>query len=280
MAKNKTKIQGKQAFDSYYEEIFSSRWPKLKSALLEETCPVGFCPFEKETYFLDKASLYAASCLPLGENALRILDMCAAPGGKTLVLAKRMAQDAHLYSNERSPERKSRLVKVCTEHLDEDTLSRVHCSCSDAATWCTKANLEPFDAILLDAPCSSERHVLCDSKYLSVWTPSRVKTLSMAQWALLSCAYRLLNNGGHILYSTCALNPTENDGVVSKLLKKFPESCVIKDCSPCQDLFGFEKDFESLSPEKTEYGFHILPDSSNGAGPLYFSLIQKIESDF
>ena len=70
----------------------------------------------------------------------------------------------------------------------------------------------------LDVPCSSERHVFADEKYLDMWSPSRIKSLAIEQWALLSSAYRLLRNDGFLLYSTCALNPKENDLFIVSLM--------------------------------------------------------------
>jgi 16S rRNA C967 or C1407 C5-methylase (RsmB/RsmF family) len=134
-------------------------------------------------------------------------------------------------------------------------------------------NEEKFDAILLDAPCSSERHVLADKKYLSEWSFSRIKTLSMAQWALLSSAWRMLKEEGYLLYSTCALSPNENDNVISRLIKKFDN---LKILEPKISL-NYKKFTEKSLPdyEKTEFGAHILPDTTQGAGPLYFCLLQK-----
>jgi 16S rRNA C967 or C1407 C5-methylase (RsmB/RsmF family) len=138
-------------------------------------------------------------------------------------------------------------------------------------------NEEKFDAILLDAPCSSERHVLADPKYLSEWSPSRIKTLSMAQWALLSSAWRMLKPSGYLLYSTCALSPDENDYVVAKLLKKFDN---VKVCEP-KIALNYKNFTDSELPEyeNTEFGAHVLPDKAGGAGPLYFCLLQKNHSN-
>ncbi|MBR4598631.1 MAG: RsmB/NOP family class I SAM-dependent RNA methyltransferase, partial [Treponema sp.] len=110
--------------------------------------------------------------------------------------------------------------------------------------------------------------------YLSEWSPSRIKTLAMAQWALLSSAWRMLRPNGYLLYSTCALSPDENDKVVAKLLKKFDDAKVLE---PKISL-NYKNFTESDLPEyeKTEYGAHVLPDKAAGAGPLYFSLLQKI----
>ena len=259
-------LKGAAGFEQYYSSLYGSRWEALKKAFAAPTDSVEFMlPGAQKPYYLDSASIFAAQCLPL-EGATDILDLCAAPGGKTLVLASRMGRDAVLSSNERSAQRKHRLSVVVEECLPPEISQRVKVSCSDGATWCTRQS-ECFDSILLDAPCSSERHVLADPKYLDQWSPSRIKTVTMEQWALLSSAFRLLRRGGHLLYSTCALCPQENDSMIARLEKKFGS-----------ESFVIERQMlppTTLKLEQTQYGYHILPDASNGAGPIYFSLIKK-----
>lgn len=273
MAK-KDKLIGEAAFEKYYSEIFKERWEKLKEAFKKEN---DYITFQKtpstKPYYLDSASVTAASMLPL-KGASDILDLCAAPGGKTLILASRMEEDARLSANERSPERKHRLSTVVQESLPEDISSRILTSCSDGATWC-KRQTECFDAILLDAPCSSERHVIADPKYLNVWTENRVKTVASEQWALLSCAFRLLRPEGYLLYSTCALCPKENDEMIDRLFKKFPGQVIIEEPKADEKVKEFTNLLDFPAAEKTEHGYHILPDASDGAGPIYFCLIKK-----
>ncbi len=277
--KDKKTLHGAEAFEQYYSALYGDRWAGLKESLLKESEPVPLNAGGERTYYLDAASIKAAVSLPL-KGAKNILDMCAAPGGKTLVLARVMDCDASLVSNERSFERKQRLFKVCDEHLPSDVRERVCVTCGDGAVLCQKAGLS-YDRILLDAPCSSERHVLCDEKYLGQWSPARIKTLSIAQWALLSSAFRLLNQGGFLLYSTCALSTSENDDVIEKLLKKFKDSVSIQNPSDYIDekeILSDTKLSDCVLPEaeKTKYGFHILPDAQKGAGPIYYCLIKKI----
>lgn len=288
MKKNKnSENRGAAGFDAYYTEVYGPRWNTLKNALSAESLHAGICYPSKKEYFLDPASLCAALCLPCSSSS-RNFDMCAAPGGKSLVLAGCMNEEASLFSNERSAPRKKRLDSVLAESLEDSVLQRVRTFCGDAAVRCRRET-ECYDSILLDAPCSSERHVLADPRYLCEWSPARIKTLSMEQWALLSSAWKMLAPGGFILYATCALAPKENDGTIQRLLKKNPEARIctretirsimtenlshakfsIKLPASC----SVESVFDSA--ESTENGLHVLPDTSGGYGPLYFSLIHK-----
>lgn len=276
-AEKPKKLSGEEGFNQYYESIYGTRWEGLKETFARENQPVEYkIPGAEKSYFLDSASVLAALCLPV-KGAERILDLCAAPGGKTLVLASRMDPKALLSSNERSPERKHRLAVVVETCLPPQISARVKTSCSDGSTWCTRQS-ECFDRILLDAPCSSERHVYLDPKYLKDWSLSRIKTVTTEQWALLSSAYRLLQPGGILLYSTCALCPEENDGMISRLYKKFnKDGSAFELLPPSPELSEIEGFTKITLPqyEKTEFGYQILPDTANGAGPIYFSIIKK-----
>ena len=271
-------LKGAEGFEQFYSSLYGQRWQELKRAFASPTDSVEYhVPGAQKSYFLDSASILAALCLPL-EQACDILDLCAAPGGKTLVLASRMKEDAKLSANERSPQRKHRLATVVEECLPEQIAQRVRVSCSDGSTWCTRQT-QCFDSILLDAPCSSERHVLADPKYLDQWSPNRIKTVTTEQWALLSSAYRLLRSGGYLLYSTCALAPHENDQMLERLIKKFAKdeenAFEIVEVAPDLNQISGCASFNLPVFEKTQYGYQVLPDKANGAGPIYFSLIKK-----
>lgn len=274
----KEKLSGPEGFEEYYDQLYGDRWQALKESFAGQGSAVEYhVSGAEQSYFLDSASVLAALSLPL-DGAEEILDLCAAPGGKTLVLASRMPEDAKLSSNERSPERKHRLATVVQTCLPAEISERVKTSCSDGATWCTRQS-ECFDCILLDAPCSSERHVIADPKYLNTWSPSRIKTVTTEQWALLSSAYRLLRPQGILLYSTCALCPEENDGMIERLYKKFnKDGSAFSLLEPAPDLSqisAFAPDLTLPGFEKTKYGYMIMPDKEKGAGPIYFSIIIK-----
>lgn len=276
----KNVLRGAEGFEAYYKELYSDRWIALKEAFEKENQAVKYqVPGAEKEYYLDSASVLAALCLPL-KGAQNILDLCAAPGGKTLVLASRMDQNAALSANERSPERKHRLSVVVQSCLPQEISERIKVSCSDGSTWCTRQT-ECFDRILLDAPCSSERHVIADPKYLNDWSLSRIKTVTTEQWALLSSAYRLLEVNGIMVYSTCALCPQENDDMIERLYKKFnKDGSAFELLEPKPDVSEIAKCANITLPEfeKTKYGYQILPDKQQGAGPIFFAIIHKQKS--
>ena len=280
MKPKQIKLSGKEGFEKYYQDLYGARWQELKNSFQKETNTVEyFVKGAQNPYYLDSASVLAALCLPV-KNSQKILDLCAAPGGKTVVLASRMDKETELFANERSASRKTRLQNTVNTCLPSEINSRIKVSCSDGAVWCKKQS-ECFDRILLDAPCSSERHVFLDSKYLDQWTPSRIKTVTMQQWSLLSCAFRLLKENGIMVYSTCALCPLENDLMIEKLLQKFNKE---KDTIQVLPIEYDKQEIKSFCSaelpdfEKTKYGAQILPDIQNGAGPIYFSIIKKTKS--
>ncbi len=262
MPKKRSNVCGSAAFEAYYAALFEDRWPVLKESLLAPARSVAFDSGLLKPYYLDAGSVTAAEALPV-LGARRVLDLCAAPGGKTLVTASRLDGDAVLTANERSRDRRMRLVRVLDEHVPPPLRERITVCGRDAALW-AKYERDAYDRILVDAPCSSERHVLASPVFLDQWTPARIRNLASVQWAILSSAFLVLKPGGLLLYATCALSPSENDGVVSRLLKKYPNAQTVQPAVP-----------DTHQGEPTEYGMHILPDMAGGAGPMYFSLIQK-----
>ena len=265
MAKRE-KLSGEQRFEQYYGELYGKRWPVLRDALLKPTNPVSLSEDLVEPYYMDKASILAASILPISENC-SVLDMCAAPGGKTLSIALRLGGKGSLVANDRSAARRNRLHAVIQSCLPEEMRSIIKVTGHDSTKW-SLYEKEAYDRILLDAPCSSERHVLTDPKALSIWSPNRPKLLAIQQFAMLASALDAARPGAYILYSTCSICPMENEAVIGKLHSKR------KELFEEVDMLISHPELEKLS-EKLEHGRIILPDVQDGTGPLYFCLRRK-----
>jgi 16S rRNA C967 or C1407 C5-methylase (RsmB/RsmF family) len=262
MSKKNKNINPAVEFDNYYKSLYDLRWDKLKESLLKEKKNIEYSENLLKPYFFDEASLFCANLLEISEGD-NILDMCAAPGGKSLVLASKLKGNGHLTSNDRSRTRRSRLHNVIKTHLCDEYRENISVTGHDATKWgLYEQNI--YDKILLDAPCSSERHVLGDSSYLNKWSLNRPKHLSYQQFAMLAAALEAVKIGGIILYSTCAITPLEDEDVIRKLYKKR---------SGRFELINFDCDIA----EDREYGKIVLPDVSENRGPLYFCLIRRLK---
>ena len=262
-------------FESYYNKIYGSRWESLRSSLVDDRRGYEFSDGLLEPYFLDYASVLAARSLRMpapaqdgskGNHSAQgqpaILDACAAPGGKSLVIAASMPENAMLLCNEISAERRRRLSDVLDRHLPTGARLRVQVCGFDAAAQAGRPSEHGrFDAILVDAPCSGEAHVLKNERALSEWTPARPRFLAQRQWALLSAAFLMLKPGGSLVYSTCAITNIENDGVAGRLRKKYGS---LVELDPPDWTEG----------EKTTFGKIILPDVCHW-GPIYTARFRK-----
>ena len=259
-------------FEDFYNDIYNSRWDALKAAMLAET--ESFCLNEDngllKPYYFDMASAAAAAALGVSQGD-SVLDMCAAPGGKTLMLAITLCGTGSLTSNDRSSARRKRLKDVIETHLPPALRENINVTGHDSTKW-GLFEQDVYDRILLDAPCSSEEHVLKSPAHLKRWSQSRTKQLSIQAHAMLAAAVEAVKPGGTIIYSTCALSPLENDGVIAKLLKKRSDRVSVNRI----DLLKIDQAFvKSLVAEETEYGLHILPDKNGGYGPIYMARLIK-----
>jgi 5-methylcytosine rRNA methyltransferase NSUN4 len=212
-------------------------------------------------YVMDPASIEAARALPL-HGAKTVLDLCAAPGGKSLVLAEGLDPEADLFLNDRSSDRLARLRQVVQDYTPSSVASRIHVTGHDGRRV-GLGKREAFDRILLDAPCSSEGHVLADPHALEQWSESRVERLAQDQYALVTAAIDALRPGGSLLYSTCALARRENDDVIQRVLDRSGRPVQVAPLPP------------SHLGSLTVHGRQILPDEQ-GFGPIYYSLLHKM----
>ncbi len=279
--------KGAAAFDAHYRQAYGSRWDGLRKALLEEkrhAVVFGQVPPEgipgqalpwfpgafaldgrtefpnARCYFMDAASLLPVLALD-PQPGERVLDMCAAPGGKSLLIAWALGASGELTANDRSPERRGRLKKTLEELTVAGARPQIQVTGHAAERWGLH-HPNSYDKILLDAPCSSERHVLEDPKELENWSYKRPTRLSGEQFALLCSALDSAKPGATIVYSTCALEPRENDGVVAKLLERRVGKVEVSA-------------WESPLGGRTVHGWRVLPDR-DGWGPFYLSCLRKL----
>jgi 16S rRNA C967 or C1407 C5-methylase (RsmB/RsmF family) len=213
----------------------------------------------KDYYILDAGSVMATEALNVQADD-RVLDLCAAPGGKTVSILQRLGPEGSLTVNEVSPDRLRRLRRVVEEYAPQSLRNgRVNVVGRDGTKW---NEFLKYDKVLVDAPCSSERHLLHDKKEFQLWTAKRTSNNALRQFQLLAAAVQAAKVGGLILYGTCSISSQENDNVVARLLQKtkVPVEVVAQSFTV---------------GEKTSHGWIILPDVADGWGPLYFAVIRR-----
>ena len=149
----------------------------------------------------------------------RILDVCAAPGGKTAHIQALAAGKATVIANDAMKPRLKKLEEVLTTfHVPNATITNFEGQFIDRHL--DEMGGEPFDRILLDAQCSGEGMLdLSRSDALRFWSVERVIKMSYLQQKMLTAAWKVLKPGGVLVYSTCTFGAEENEGPVSRHLK-------------------------------------------------------------
>lgn len=163
---------------------------------------------EASSMMVEAAFLKAKSIL---NRPLKVLDLCAAPGGKSTLLANLMSEDDVLVANEVIRTR----VPVLFENLCKNGYPNTIITNADSADFEKTGAI--FDVILVDAPCSGEGLFRKDADATAEWTPDNVTTCELRQKRILESISHCVKPGGFVIYSTCTYNPGENQDQVSLL---------------------------------------------------------------
>lgn len=148
----------------------------------------------------------------------RVLDLCAAPGGKSTQIAGLLAGEGLLVANEPVPTR-AQVLSRNVERLGVRNAA-VLCALPDALQARFPAF---FDRVLVDAPCSGEGMFRRQIEARAEWTPDSPARCAARQLDILRCAARMLRPGGLMVYSTCTFNAVENEGVLERFLSEHPD---------------------------------------------------------
>ncbi|XP_043928084.1 tRNA (cytosine(34)-C(5))-methyltransferase, mitochondrial isoform X2 [Protopterus annectens] len=222
----------------------------------------------KDYYLLNAASLLPVLALEV-EGGNHVLDMCAAPGGKSLAILQ-YAMPGNLVCNEPDCLRRKRLKEMLESFLPELCRSAVTLSNLDGREF-GQLHPEVYDKVLVDAPCSNDRSWLFTSDIPQArhWIASR-KELPVLQVELIRSGIAALRPGGILVYSTCTLSQSENSNVVDQILQS---DCGVelqnldKMAHAFSDIFTFSAN--------TQYGLLVLPDRERAWGPMYVARFKK-----
>lgn len=188
--------------------------------LLNEDVPgIGNHPYHLAgLFYLQEPSAMAAVAAAGVQPGMRVLDLCAAPGGKSGGAAARLAGEGFLLANEIVPNR-ARTLAATLERLGVPNAA-VTCAKPEAVAEAFPAW---FDVTLVDAPCSGEGMFRKDAGAVEEWSPAHVTACAARQSAILATAAKTVRGGGALVYSTCTFSREENEGVVERFLAAHPE---------------------------------------------------------
>jgi len=225
--------------------------------ILEKAVPVELLPGFSEGWVSvqDSAAQLAAELLQV-DNAKRVLDVCAAPGGKTTHILERKTMLEQLVAVDIDPQRVQKIG---------DSLRRLGLS----ATLKTGDAVQPagwwdnvlFDRILLDAPCSATGVIRRHPDIKQLRRETDIQQLVLLQRQILNAVWPLLESGGMLLYATCSVLPEENDNQIQNFIENHPDANSMEITAN----WGVSQ----------KYGRQIFPGQDNMDG-FYYACIQKI----
>lgn len=236
-----------------------------------------FCPEEEKpgkhpwheagVYYLQEPSAMVPASLLQAQPGERILDLCAAPGGKTTQIASAMAGEGILISNEIHPER----AGILSQNVERLGIRNCIVTNTDSETL---AGRFPgyFDRILVDAPCSGEGMFRKEPAASAEWSVENVKMCAARQASILDNAAEMLREGGMLVYSTCTFAPEENEGTIGNFLMRHPDFHIEK-VSPREGFRPGRPEWGSGVTAGLEKTVRIWPHVTEGEG--HFAAVLK-----
>lgn len=209
-------------------------------------------------YYVQEASSMIISQLLPREEGMHVLDLCAAPGGKSTLLATLIGEGSLLVSNEIVGKR----AVILEENVMKWGYSNVVVTNNRPRDFAKLTHF--FDVIVIDAPCSGEGMFRKDPAVRETWSPRIVEQCAARQKQILEDVYDALTPGGIIIYSTCTFNQRENEEVLDWAVENLGLEIGVSDLEFPED-WGLQK-----GPK----GHRCIPGKFQGEG-FFFSILEK-----
>lgn len=228
----------------------------------------GKSPYhEAGAYYIQEPSAMAPAAYLDAQPGEKILDLCAAPGGKSTQIAGAMRGQGLLISNEIHPAR----ARILSENIERMGIS------NSIVTNMAPAELSAhfplfFDRIMVDAPCSGEGMFRKEEAAVTDWTEDTNAICANRQSEILTSAAKMLRPGGRLVYSTCTFSPVENEGVISDFLWRNPDFSV--ENRPAPDFSPGRPDWVEHPAPGLEHTFRLWPHKLRGEGH-YAAVLKK-----
>ncbi|MGN0378631.1 MAG: RsmB/NOP family class I SAM-dependent RNA methyltransferase [Butyrivibrio sp.] len=209
-------------------------------------------------YLQEPSAMTPANVLPVNEGE-RVLDLCAAPGGKSTELGAKLHGTGLLVSNDVSASRAKALLK----NIEVFGIGNVLLTCEYPDKLAAVFG-EFFDKILVDAPCSGEGMFRKDSKLIKSWESQGPEYFAPIQRQILDSAYDMLKDGGQMVYSTCTFSRMEDEDNISDFLERHPDMSL-------QSIYEYEGFTRAFGMEEA---VRLFPHRLDGEGH-FVALMKK-----
>ncbi|MES2430710.1 MAG: RNA methyltransferase [Bacteroidota bacterium] len=217
---------------------------------------------EASSMFLEQAIVQSTDL----SQPIKVLDLCAAPGGKSTLIQSLISNKSLLVSNEVIKSR----VNILSENITKWGVANVVVTNNDPKDFQRLADF--FDLIVVDAPCSGSGLFRKDPLAINEWSEQNVELCSQRQQRILADILPALKPGGVLIYSTCSYSKTEDEEITDWLIENYQLTSV---------NFKLDNNWnivETLSPEKKGYGYRFYPDKVKGEG-FFISAFQKPKNE-
>ncbi|MEJ9280167.1 RsmB/NOP family class I SAM-dependent RNA methyltransferase [Ureibacillus thermosphaericus] len=227
---------------------------------------------EAGLYYIQEPSAMAVGELVDPKPGEYILDLCAAPGGKTTHLASKMNGEGLLVSNEIHPQR----AKILSQNVERMGIKNAIVT-NETPERLAARFPSFFDRILVDAPCSGEGMFRKDEEARLHWSPDNVTLCANRQDDILEYAQSMLKPGGRLVYSTCTFSPEENEGTINRFLEKYPHF-EIEQVEVYEGFSQGRADWVENAASNIEQTIRIWPHLVKGEGH-YIAVLKKKDGD-
>lgn len=253
-----------------FSELFPEQLPVRRVEWCEQAYYLNQRPvftldpaFHGGAYYVQEASsMFLAHVLKqiLPSTPVRALDLCAAPGGKSTLIASALPQNSLLVSNEVIRSR----ANILKENIIKWGQDNIVVTNNDPADF---SPLEgAFDLVLVDAPCSGEGMFRKDSAAIGEWSENNVQLCSERQQRILSDIWKCVKPGGFLIYSTCTYNRNEDEQILEWLVREFDAQSI-----------KIEHPYTGITPgDSSTYGYHFYPHKTAGEG-FFIGVVQKTD---
>jgi len=268
---NELKVEPQGLVDSLPADLSPLQW-----------CPTGFAippdaslgrhPYHAAgLYYLQEPSAMAVAEVLAPQPGERVLDLCAAPGGKATHMASLMRDQGLLVANDIHPRR----AQVLSQNLERWGVTNA-VVLNETPRRLARRLPDFFDRVLVDAPCSGEGMFRRSEPARTQWSREHVRGCARRQREILASAARMVRPGGWLCYATCTFSPEENEGVVAAFLSDRPEFVIVE--PPRYPGFGRGHPEWVETPQPLERAVRLWPHRAPGEGH-FAALVQRVNGE-